>query len=108
MSHLDKIIDFLSYHPGLSRPDIMAQLNLGVGETQVKMALADGLARGDLRVEGKARATRYFVTAKGRLLKTVNLDTYYPKFVSWAPGRRGFCRVTTTSRPASVQKPVFA
>ena len=32
----------------------------------------------------------------------------YPKFVSWAPGRRGFCRVTTTSRPASVQKPVFA
>ena len=31
-----------------------------------------------------------------------------PKFVSWAPGRRGFCRVTTTSRPASVQKPVFA
>ena len=77
MSHLDKIIDFLSYHPGLSRPDIMAQLNLGVGETQVKMALADGLARGDLRVEGKARATRYFVTAKGRLLKTVNLDTYY-------------------------------
>ena len=77
MSHLDKIIDFLCYHPGLSRPDIMARLNLGVGETQVKMALADGLARGDLRVEGKARATRYFVTAKGRLLKTVNLDTYY-------------------------------
>ena len=37
--------------------------------------------------------------------------TYFgfkPKFVSWAPGRRGFCRVTTTSRPASVQKPVFA
>ena len=32
----------------------------------------------------------------------------YPNFVSWAPGRRGFCRVTTTSRPASVQKPVFA
>ena len=30
MSHLDKIIDFLGYHPGLSRPDIMARLNLGV------------------------------------------------------------------------------
>ena len=36
------------------------------------------------------------------------IDGIKPKFVSWAPGRRGFCRVTTTSRPTSVQKPVFA
>jgi len=77
MSNLDKIIDFLNYHPGLSRSELMAELDLGVGDTQVKKILADGLARGDLRVEGKARATRYFVTAKGRLLRTVNLDTYY-------------------------------
>jgi len=77
MSNLDKIIEFLNYHPGLSRPELMHQLDLGIGDTRMKSVLADGLARGDLRVEGKARATKYFVTAKGRLLRTVDLDTYY-------------------------------
>jgi len=77
MNNLEKIIDFLNYHPGLSRPELMERLNLDVGDTQVKKILADGLARGDLRVEGKARATRYFITAKGRLLRTVDLDAYY-------------------------------
>lgn len=77
MKYLDKIIDFLHYHPGLGRTELMAKLDLGVGETQVKMALASGVASGDLYVEGKARATRYFVSAKGRLLKTVDLDSYY-------------------------------
>lgn len=77
MKYLDKIIDFLHYHPGLGRSELMAKLDLGVGETQVKMALASGVASGDLYVEGKARATRYFVSAKGRLLKTVDLDSYY-------------------------------
>ena len=38
----------------------------------------------------------------------VLMNAIEPKFVSWAPGRRGFCRVTTTSRPASVWKPVLA
>ena len=41
-------------------------------------------------------------------IKHVVYATINPKFVSWAPGRRGFCRVTTPSRPASVRKPVFA
>lgn len=77
MKYLDKIIDFLHYHPGLGRTELMAKLDLGVGETQVKMALASGVASGDLYVEGKARATRYFVSAKGRLLKAVDLDSYY-------------------------------
>lgn len=77
MSNLDRIVDFLQYHPGVSRTELMAQLNLGVGDTQVKKLLADGLSRGDIRAEGRARATRYFITAKGQLLKTVNLDTYY-------------------------------
>ena len=31
----------------------------------------------------------------------------YPKFVSWALGRRGFRRMTTPSRPASWWKPRF-
>ena len=77
MSYIDQIVDFLNYHPGLGRPELMAKLKLGIGETQFKKVLADGLVRGDLRVEGKARATRYFITAKGRLLRTIDLNTYY-------------------------------
>jgi len=77
MRNLDKVIDFLHYHPGLSRTKLMAQLDLGVADTQVKKILAEGLSCGDIRAEGRARATRYFVTAKGQLLRTVDIDTYY-------------------------------
>lgn len=77
MTYLDKIVDFLQYHPGLSRPELMEQLDLGIGDTQVKKILAEGLYRGDIRVEGKARATRYFITPKGQLLRTIDLGTYY-------------------------------
>ena len=55
----------------------MEQLDLGIGDTQVKKILAEGLYRGDIRVEGKARATRYFITPKGQLLRTIDLGTYY-------------------------------
>ena len=77
MTYLDKIVDFLQYHPGLSRPELMEQLDLGIGDTQVKKILAEGLYRGDIRVEGRARATRYFITPKGQLLRTIDLGTYY-------------------------------
>lgn len=77
MSYLNKIVEFLHYHPGMSRPELMANLKLGIGETQFKKVLADGLARGDIRVEGRARATRYFITTKGQLLRTIDLKTYY-------------------------------
>ena len=77
MTYLDKIVDFLQYHPGLSRPELMEHLDLGIGDTQVKKILAEGLYRGDIRVEGRARATRYFITPKGQLLRTIDLGTYY-------------------------------
>ena len=41
MTYLDKIVDFLQYHPGLSRPELMEQLDLGIGDTQVKKILAE-------------------------------------------------------------------
>lgn len=77
MEKLDKIVEFLHYHPGLSRQELMSQLALGVGDTQMKKLLASGLARGDIRVDGRARATRYYITPKGQLLRTINLETYY-------------------------------
>ena len=73
----DRILEFLQYHPGISRPQIMEEMSIELGDAQMKRILADCVASGTLRTEGKARATRYFITPKAHLLRTVNLDTYY-------------------------------
>lgn len=55
----------------------MSGLNLGVKDTQMKNLLSSCISDGFVRVEGKARATRYFITPKAHLLRTIDLDTYY-------------------------------
>lgn len=77
MTYLDKIVEFLHYNPGIGRSELMARLDLGIGDTQMKNVIAEGIRRGDIHPEGKARATKYFLSARGHLLHTVNLDTYY-------------------------------
>ena len=57
MTNLDKIIEYLHYHQGANRRELMDMLNLGVKDTQMKALLSEGIAKGDIRVEGKARAT---------------------------------------------------
>ena len=73
----DQIIEYLHYHSGISRLELMDGAKLTVGDAQTKRALAGLLSRGDIRVEGKARATRYFITPKGQLLRTIDLGAYY-------------------------------
>ena len=68
MTNIDKIIEYLHYHQGANRRELMDMLNLGVKDTQMKALLSEG---------GKARATRYFITPKAQILRTVNLDSYY-------------------------------
>lgn len=77
MTHLDQVIAYLHYHQGATRRELMEALNLSIKDTQVKALLSEGIAKGYLRVEGKARATRYFMTPKAHLLQTVDLDSYY-------------------------------
>ena len=77
MNSLDKIIEYLHYHQGASRHELMDALHLGVKDTQMKVLLSEGVADGYIRVEGKARATRYFITPKAQLLRTIDLDSYY-------------------------------
>ena len=55
----------------------MAKLDLGVKDTQVKGLLSACVRDGLVRVEGKARAVRYFITPKAQLLRTIDLDSYY-------------------------------
>lgn len=77
MKALDKVLAFLQYHPGVSRREVMAALDLGIKETQVKVLFADAIAMGYIQVEGKARASRYFLTPKAHLLRTIQLEEYY-------------------------------
>ena len=57
----------------------MSMLDLGVKDTQVKGLLSACVKDELVRMEGKARAVRYFITPKAQLLRTVNLDSYYEK-----------------------------
>ena len=77
MTNTDKIIDFLHYHPGVSRTELMSVLDLGVKDTQVKGLLGACVKEGLVRAEGKARAVRYFITPKAQLLRTIDIDSYY-------------------------------
>ena len=78
MTHLDKILEYLHYHEaGANRRELMDALNLGLKDTQMKGILAEGVQKGYLSVKGQARATRYLITPKARLLRTVDLETYY-------------------------------
>lgn len=77
MTNIDKIIEYLHYHPGANRRELMDSLDLGLKDTRMKALLGDGIASGDIRVEGKARATRYFITPKAQLLRTIDLASYY-------------------------------
>ena len=77
MKPTDKIIEYLHYHPGTSRQELMAALDLGVKDTQVKEAIREGVESGDIVSTGKARAVKYSLSAKGKLLNTIDLDTYY-------------------------------
>jgi len=52
MTNLDKVIEYLHYHPGASRRELMEALVLGIKDTQMKVLLNDGIANGDIRVEG--------------------------------------------------------
>ena len=70
MTTLDKIIEFLHYHPGTGRRDLMSALSLEIKDSQMKNVLAEGVRNGDLYTEGKARATRYFIPRKAHVLRT--------------------------------------
>ena len=55
----------------------MRELDLGVKDTQMKNLLNSCIGEGLVSVEGKARATRYSITPKAHLLRTIDLETYY-------------------------------
>ena len=82
MNSLDKVIEYLHYHQGASRHELMDALHLGIKDTQMKVLLSEGVADGYIRVEGKARATRYFITITANIIYVLSRAIKNPYFAT--------------------------
>ncbi len=60
----DRVLDYISQHPGSSSEDICAQL--GTDAISLRPVLHDLRDGGRVRVEGKARATRYTASRRSQ------------------------------------------
>ena len=75
------ILQFLHYHPLSSRDEIARGTAFEGSDATMKRLLAAAVAKGDVVVEGKARATRYKLSDQAHLLMPLNLDTYFAQDV---------------------------
>ena len=76
-----EILQFLHYNPLSSREEIAKGIAFGSSEATLKRLIAALVSSGDVVVEGKARATRYRLSAQAHLLMPLNLDTYFAQDV---------------------------
>lgn len=76
-----EILQFLHYSPSSSRAEIAAGLKDAPSERTLKRIIAELVQNGDIRVEGKGKATRYSLSAQAHLMMPVDIDTYFIKDV---------------------------
>lgn len=76
-----EILQFLHYHPLSSREEIRIGINFQESDATLKRLITSGVEAGDIRVEGKARATRYALSNRAHLLMPLSLSTYFAKDV---------------------------
>lgn len=81
MDMLREILHFLHYHPLSSRDEIAQGIGFEGSDATMKRLIATAIQNGDIIVEGKARATRYCLSAQALLLMPLNLDTYFAQDV---------------------------
>ena len=74
-----EILQFLHYNPHSSREEIRTGIGFQESDATLKRLVAVGQQNGDIVVEGKARATRYSLSARAYLLMPLNIDTYFAK-----------------------------
>ena len=77
MELVDKIIDYLHYHPLSKRLDIEEFVGTAASRATVKRLLSTEIERGMIVSTGNNRATVYSITPKAHILRTVDLDSYY-------------------------------
>ena len=76
-----EILQYLHYHPLSSRDEIAKGIAFESSDATMKRLIASAIQRGDIVVEGKARATRYRLSNQAHLLMPLNLDTYFAQDV---------------------------
>lgn len=72
-----EILQFLHYHPLSSRDEIASGIAFDGSDATMKRLIAAAIQRGEIVVEGKARATRYRLSNQAHLLMPFDLDTYF-------------------------------
>lgn len=72
-----EILQYLHYHPQSSRDEISKGIAFSGSDATLKRLIAAGVQKGDIVVEGKARATRYSLSPQAHLLMPLDLDTYF-------------------------------
>lgn len=77
MDTFREILDFLHYHPQASREEIRNAINFSASDATLKRIINSLVEKGDIMVEGKARATRYSLSSSAHLLMPISLDTYF-------------------------------
>ena len=76
-----EILQFLHFHPQSSRDEVAQGTAFKGSDATMKRLLAAGVQKGDIVVEGKARATRYRLSNQAHLLMPLNMDTYFAQDV---------------------------
>ena len=79
MTRNSEILQYLHYHPGSSRSEIVAGMGLKESPATVKRALAALVESKAIIVTGQGRATRYSVTPQAQVTMALNMDTYFEK-----------------------------
>ena len=75
----DTILELLWGCESMSKVEMLAALAETVSDATLKRVLQQLVNDGRLEVRGRGRATRYSLSASGRVLSTVNLDTYFSR-----------------------------
>lgn len=79
MTRENEILQYLHYHPGSSRSEIEAGMNLTESPATVKRILSSLVENGSALVSGQGRATRYIVSPQAHVTMELNIDTYFQK-----------------------------
>ena len=73
------ILQYLQYHPNVSRQEIAEGIAFSESDATLKRLISKEVKAGNILVEGKARATRYRLSAQAHLTMPLEIDTYFLK-----------------------------
>ena len=73
------ILQYLQYHPNVSRQEIAEGIAFSESDATLKRLISKEVEAGNILVEGKARATRYRLSAQAHLTMPLEIDTYFLK-----------------------------